>query len=243
MKRLSSWALPVVLAVAGIALIILGLNGGIPGTGPSLSPIARPSAAATAVASVDGAASADPSGSPSASAAASADPTDAPTPTPPPNAATAAQLEIPSVGINVVVRQSVSAETDGFPPTDAAYILRSSSQPGRNTNSYVFAHALGTLFKPLWNVQVGAEVLVRMSDNSVLRYVVTEVRPNVPCPDPNADPALNPPDPPLALQIHDDCTAGGFWTLPTDHERLTLQTSQGYNRNWGELVVVAEPAG
>ena len=27
------------------------------------------------------------------------------------------------------------------------------------------------------------------------------------------------------------------------HERLTLQTSQGYNRNWGELVVVARPAG
>jgi hypothetical protein len=31
------------------------------------------------------------------------------------------------------------------------------------------------------------------------------------------------------------------WTQPTDHERLTLQTSQGYNRNWGELIVVAEP--
>ena len=28
---------------------------------------------------------------------------------------------------------------------------------------------------------------------------------------------------------------------PTDYERLTLQTSQGYNRNWGELVIVARP--
>ena len=37
-----------------------------------------------------------------------------------------------AVGINIVVRQSTSAETDSFPPTDAAYILRSSSQPGRN---------------------------------------------------------------------------------------------------------------
>ena len=80
-----------------------------------------------------------------------------------------------------------------------------------------------------------------MSDDSILRYVVTEVRPNVACPDANADPALNPPDPPLALQIHDDCEQGGFWTIPTDYERLTLQTSQGYNRNWGELVIVAEP--
>jgi hypothetical protein len=241
--------------VAGIALIIFALNGGIPGTGPSLSPIARPSTTGTPAASATGDASAIPSGSASAgapasvepsaaaSAAASAAPTDEPTPSPLPDAVTAAQLEIPAVGINVIVRQSVSGGTDSFPPTDAAYILRSSSQPGRNTNSYIFAHALGTLFKPLWNVQVGAEVLVRMSDDSVLRYVVTEVRPNVPCPDPNADPALNPPNPPLALQFDEDCTEGGFWTLPTDHERLTLQTSQGYNRNWGELVVVAEPGG
>ena len=80
---------------------------------------------------------------------------------------------------------------------------------------------MNTLFKPLWNVQVGAEVLVRMSDDSVLRYVVTEVRPNVACPDPDADPALNPLNPPLALQIHDDCTEGAFWTAGTDHERLT----------------------
>ena len=77
----------------------------------------------------------------------------------------------------------------------------------------------------------------------MLRYVVTEVRPNVPCPDPDADPGANPPNPPLALQIHDDCSEGAFWTAPTDYERLTLQTSQGFNRNWGELVVVAEPAG
>ena len=46
---------------------------------------------------------------------------------------------------------------------------------------------------------------------------------------------------PLVLQQADDCSAGVAWTQPTDHERLTLQTSQGYNRNWGELVVVADP--
>ena len=46
---------------------------------------------------------------------------------------------------------------------------------------------------------------------------------------------------PLALQFADDCSAGVAWTQLTDHERLTLQTSQGYNRNWGELVVVADP--
>jgi hypothetical protein len=30
--------------------------------------------------------------------------------------------------------------------------------------------------------------------------------------------------------------------MPTPSERLTLQTSQGFNRNYGELVIVAEPA-
>ena len=238
MKRLSSWALPIILGVAGVALIIASSIGFGDEPAASLPPIARPSATPEPTDT--------PLPSPSATDAPSPslDPTDTPAPTrtPLPDSVTAVQMEIPSVGINVVVRHSQSAETDSFPPTDAAYILRSSNQPGRNANSYVFAHALNTLFKPLWNIQIGADVLVRMSDDSVLRYVVTEVRPNVPCPDPNADPALNPPNPPLALQIHDNCDEGGFWTAPTDHERLTLQTSQGYNRNWGELVVVADPA-
>jgi len=238
-KRLSSWALPIILGVAGVALIIVGSVALGEDPAASLPPIAQPTA------TPEPTMTAQPSASDTDAPSPSADSTDpaSPTPSPLPDDVTAVQMEIPSVAINVVVRQSTSAETDSFPPTDAAYILRSSSQPGRNTNSYVFAHALNTLFKPLWNLQIGAEVLVRMSDDSVLRYVVTEVRPNVPCPDPDADPALNPPNPPLALQIHDNCDEGGFWTAPTDHERLTLQTSQGYNRNWGELVVVAEPAG
>lgn len=183
-----------------------------------------------------------PSGSPDASA--TPGPTEQPTPTPLPDSVTAVQMEIPSVGINVLVKQSTSDQTDSFPPQDAAYILRSGTQPGRNTNSYIFAHALNSLFKPLWNVQIGAEVLVRMSDDSVRHYVVTEVRPNVACPDPDAT-TNNPEDfgvtPPLALQIHDDCSQGARWTAPTEYERITLQTSQGYNRNWGELVVIADP--
>jgi hypothetical protein len=238
-KRLSSWALPIILGVAGVAFIIAGsLDLEPQEPTPSLPPIAT--ASPVALASPTAEPTQAPSDAPSASA--SARPTALPTPTPLPDSVTAAQLEVPSVGINVIVRQSTSAETDSFPPADGAYILRAGNQPGRNTNSYIFAHALNTLFKPLWNVQIGAEVLVRMSDDSVLRYVVTEVRPNVACPDPAAT-TNNPPNPPLALQIHDDCEEGAFWTLPTQYERLTLQTSQGYNRNWGELVIIAEPVG
>ncbi len=216
-----------------MVLIIVGtLDLERPST-PSLPPITT--ATPTPVAETT------PTPSPSTSASAP-EQTPSPTPEPLPADVTATQLEVPGVGINVLVRQSSSAETDGFPPIDSAYILSAGNQPGRNTNSYVFAHALNSLFKPLWNVQVGAVVLVRMSDGSVLRYAVTEVRPNVACPDPNAT-QNNPPNPPLALQIHDNCDEGASWTVPTDYERLTLQTSQGYNRNWGELVVIAEPAG
>lgn len=233
MTRLSSWALPILLAAAGVALIIIGSLGAGTEPGPSLAPIAT----ATPVAVASPTASAPSTAAPSAPA--STAPT--PTPSPLPDDVVAEQLEIPDVGINVLVRQSTDGTTDSFPPHDAAYILRSGHQPGRNNNSYIFAHAELSLFKPLWNVQIGAEVLVRMSDDTVLRYVVTEVRPNVPCPDPNADPAANPQNPPLALQIHDDCEEGAMWTWDTPYERLTLQTSQGFNRNWGELVVIARP--
>jgi hypothetical protein len=231
-KRLSSWALPVLLGAVGLVLILIGSFD--LGTQPSASlpPIATPSPVAQATATP-----ADASTAPSVEQSA----TPVPTATPLPADVTAAQLEIRSVGINVLVKQSTSPETDSFPPRDAAYILRTGHQPGHNQNSYIFAHAENTLFKPLWNVQVGAEVLVRMSNETVLHYVVTEVRPNVPCPDPNADPASDPPNPPLALQIHDDCEEGASWTWDTPYERLTLQTSQGYNRNWGELVVIARP--
>jgi hypothetical protein len=234
-QRLSSWALPIILGVAGVALIIIGTLDLDSEPTASIPPF--PSTTPTPVAE------ATPTPEPSVSTAPSpsVEPTVQPTPSPLPSDVTAVQLGVPSVGINVAVKHSTSSETDGFPPDDAAYILQAGHEPGRNSNSYIFAHALNSLFKPLWNVQLGAEVLIRMSDDSILRYIVTEVRPNVACPDPNADPALNPPDPPLALQIHDDCSQGAFWTVQTDYERLTLQTSQGYNRNWGELVIIAEP--
>jgi sortase (surface protein transpeptidase) len=238
-KRLSSWALPIILGVTGVALIIIGSldlgdepTSSLPAIATS-TPVAQASPTTT------------PSGSPSQPASPTAEPTVTPTPTPLPGDVVAAQLQIESVGINVLVRQSTNAETDSFPPDDAAFILSNGVQPGRNTNSYIFAHAVNHLFKPLWNVQIGAQVLIRMSDDSVRHYVVTEVRPNVACPDPDAT-TNNPEDfgvtPPLALQIHENCSEGAFWTAPTDYERITLQTSQGYNRNWGELVVIADPA-
>jgi hypothetical protein len=232
--------LPLLLAVAGVALIIVGqLDLDSPPVS-SLPPIPDPTATPVAVATPT------PSPGPSGSGRPTASAKPTPEPTPIPRDWLAVQLQIESVGINVPVEQSTSLATDSFPPDHAAFILRRGSQPGRGTNSYMFGHALLDLFKPLWNVQLGARVKILMSDGAVLRYVVTEVHPNVACPDDNPpNPNLNPDalgvELPLALQEADDCAEGVAWTLPTDHERLTLQTSQGYNRNWGELVVVADP--
>jgi len=229
MRHRSGLLLPLILALAGVALIVAGSLDLDPPSS-SLPPIPDPSSQ-VAVAS--------PSREPTASADATATAEPTPTPTPIPADWVAVQMQIESVGVNVLVKQSTSGGVDDFPPDDAAYILRNSSQPGRGTNSYVFAHALVSLFKPLWNVQLGDEVRVLMSDGVVLRYVITEVRPNVSCPDDREAPH---PNPPLALKYAGPgCEEGAAWTQPTDHERLTLQTSQGFNRNYGELILIAEP--
>ena len=227
---------PLLLAVAGVALIIAGqldLDGPV---ASSLPPIPDPTRSPVATASP----------TPDRSASASASATVPATPTPVPSfgsTADAVQLQIESVGINVQVFKSGTAGNDDFPGLDGAYIIRNSEHPGRGTNSYIIAHARQEppLFKSLWNVQLGAEVKVRMSDGAVLRYRVTEVHPNIPCPD-DREPPMPADQQPLALRYAPaDCAFGASWSQPTDHERLTLQTSQGFNRNWGEFIVVADP--
>ena len=228
MKRLSApgIVLPLLLAVVGVTLIVVGQlqldaspSGSLPGIPEPSSPVAV--------------ASLSPSVAPSVSV--SVAPT--PSPTPIPDTWVAVQIQVASVDLNVAVKHATAAQS-GFPPDDGAYVLYESSEPGRGTNSYIIGHALQHLFKRLWNVQLGAEVRVLMSDGAVLRYVVTEIHPNISCPDSRAPKA---PKPPLALIYATPGCAGAAWTQPTDHERLTLQTSQGYNRNWGELIVVAKP--
>ena len=100
----------------------------------------------------------------------------------------------------------------------------------------MFAHAMPALFKPLWVADIGQQVIVTMSDGQQLGYRVSAVVRNIPCPDPSAPkPAGLPP----VLATATECDLS--WTLPTASERLTLQTSQGFNRNYGEMVVVAVP--
>jgi hypothetical protein len=217
-------AIPLILAVAGGTLIVASQLDLDPAANASLPAI--PDATPTPLAVVT------PTPSPGLT------PVPTASPTPIPDSWVAVQIQIASVGINVRVRKSTSASTDYFPTEDAAYILRRSSEPGRGTNTYVVAHAELHLFKPLWNVRLGDEVKILMSDGRVLRYVVTEIHPNQSCPDTRAP--LDPSPPPALRYAEPGCPAA-YWTRATDHERLTLQTSQGFNRNYGELVVIAEP--
>jgi hypothetical protein len=148
----------------------------------------------------------------------------------------ARRLEIPALGIDVRVAMAASAAEESFPPHAGAYILRSSSQPGRGTNSYLFAHAMPDLFKPLWWARPGQQVIVTMSDGQQLGYRVTAIVRDIPCPDPTKPkPAGLPP----VLANATECDLQ--WTRPTPTERLTMQTSQGFNRNYGAMVVIAEP--
>jgi Sortase domain len=224
---------PLLLAIAGVALIIAGqLNLDQSGVaGPSLPNIPEPTATPI------------PTPSPTVTVAGTPTASASPTPSPTPNPSwVAVQLQIPSVGINVRVKKATGSQCD-FPPLDGAYILCGGNEPGRGTNSYIFAHARTGLFLALWNVMIGAEIRVRMSDGQVLVYRVTEIHPNVSCPDTREPPmtywGVTPP--PALRYAAPGCPDGAFWQAATDYERLTLQTSQGYNRNWGEFIVVALP--
>jgi hypothetical protein len=213
--------LPLLLVVIGASLIVAGRL-----------PVDKPGASLPGIPESSDVAVATPTPGPSGFT-----PVPTPSATPIPDDWVAVQLEVPSVELNVAVKHAVAGQCD-FPPDDGAYVLCQSSEPGRGANSYIVGHALQHLFKRLWNVVLGAEVKVLMSDGVVLPYVVTEIHPNVSCPDDRVAPM---PNPPLALQYAKEGCPGAEWSQPTDHERLTLQTSQGFDRNWGELIIVAEP--
>lgn len=226
------FAVPLLLAVAGAVLIIAGqLNLDQGPAGSSLPPIGEstrtPSPQPTVVPSV---VSVEPT------------PSVSPTPTPTPDPGwVATQLQITSIGLNIKVHKATTAAQCGFPPEYDAWVLCEGQEPGRGGNAYIFAHARRGMFLPLWNVQLGADVKILMSDGQVLLYQVTEIHPNVSCPDTEA-PKMPANLEPLALKYAEPgCGQGVFWTGPADHERLTLQTSQGFNRNWGEFIVVADP--
>ncbi len=99
-------------------------------------------------------------------------------------------------------------------PSGAAFLLPSSAPPGSGGNSYVYAHARPGMFLALWDVRLGDLVETSAPSGDVWRYVVTEIHPRV-------------------------APTDVRYTLPTEDERITLQTSTGPNDADPRFVVVA----
>ena len=117
--------------------------------------------------------------------------------------------------INIPLHKSDSRATDSSHPRMPPSSCSGSSEPGRGTNTYIFAHAAGRALPP---------PLERAAGRIGQDHDVGRRRPGLPRHrDPSqrrlpgrssAEPQLNPGpgDLPLALQIAKDCAEGGLWT-------------------------------
>lgn len=103
-------------------------------------------------------------------------------------------------------------------PEGYAFHLPGTSVPGEPGNTYVYSHARAGMFLSLWEAKVGDEVVITTPDGRTLRYVVTEVLPQVA---------------PNDISV----------AQPTADERLTLQTSTGPVPEDPRFVVIAHPRG
>jgi LPXTG-site transpeptidase (sortase) family protein len=140
----------------------------------------------------------------------------APTPLPP--IPPGYRIQIPRLEIDLpilegdVERDTVQLQT----PENFAFHLPGTAIPGKGLNSYLYAHARRGMFLALWNARVGDEVWISTPDGRAMRYLVTEVHP----------------------QVRPDDVQ---WATPTPPDRLTLQTSTGPNPGDPRFVVIAQP--
>ena len=103
-------------------------------------------------------------------------------------------------------------------PTGAAFLLPGSALPGTTGNSYVYAHARPGMFLSLWNVGLGDQIEIVAPSGAILSYTVSEIDPRV-------------------------AVSDLMYLLPTDDDRLTLQTSTGPRVSDPRFVVVARRSG
>ena len=177
---------------------------------------ASPSPGGTPAASV---ASRPPAGSPSPSVgvAGSASPPRTASPSPSAGAAgtggiPAVRIQIERLGIDLPV-----VEGDGVtaPDREAAH-FPGSAWPDAGSNTYIYGHAREGVFLRLWDAKLGDIVVLTLADGSSRCFAIDELRPRTPWND---------------LSV----------LLPTDEERLTLQTSTSYTPTAPRFVVIARP--
>jgi len=201
--------------IVGAALAMAALYALQPSSGepPTASPI--PSALAMGAAS--------PTATPGRPTAAPTSPTAAPVrPAPSPSAAAGAgtriagtvavRIEVPRLGIDLPI-----VEGDGVSaPEAAAAHYPGTAWPGAGSNTYLYAHAREGLFLSLWEAVEGDRILLTLADGGTACFEVDRIDPALPWND---------------LSV----------LLPTDHERLTLQTSTSYTPTAPRFLVVALP--
>jgi LPXTG-site transpeptidase (sortase) family protein len=147
----------------------------------------------------------------------------APSPTPAPTAVPtepgaepgirANRIQVPSVSIDLPVVQGDGVDA----PLGKATHYPGTGWPGGGTNVYLYGHARQGMFIGLWDVKVGAQVVVHLVDGTQRLYEVTSVLPRVPW---------------NALQ----------YVNPTPTEQLTLQTCTSYQNTAPRFIVIAEPS-
>jgi len=149
-----------------------------------------------------------------------------PSATPPPTSAAAPspvalgdgwRIRIARIGIDLPLRDGDPARDIALQhtPEDAAYRLAGTAIPGNGGNTYVYGHARWAQFIGLWYAHLDDLVLLT-GPRGTLRYRVTEIHPRV---------------------GSDDLE----YLLPSESERLTLQTSTGPNATDPRFIVIAVP--
>jgi len=124
----------------------------------------------------------------------------------------AVRIEVPRLGIDLPI-----VEGDGVSaPEAAAAHYPGSAWPGAGSNTYLYAHAREGLFLSLWEAVEGDRILLTLAGGGTACFEVDRIDPALPWND---------------LSV----------LLPTDQERLTLQTSTSYTPTAPRFLVVALP--
>lgn len=124
----------------------------------------------------------------------------------------AVRIAMPRLGIDLPI-----VEGDGMvAPMGKAAHFPGSAWPDAGSNTYLYGHAQERMFVRLWDAKVGDEIRLTLANSQKRCFAVSEV---------------------IASVAWNDIN----YLLPTDGERLTLQTSTSYLPTAPRFVVIALP--
>jgi len=133
---------------------------------------------------------------------------------PRPTGVVAVRIEIPRLGINLPIIEGDGAEA----PIGLAAHFPGTAWPDAGSNTYLYGHAQEGMFLALWEVRTADEILLTLANRQQRCFTVAEIIPEAPWD---------------AVSL----------LMPTDHERLTLQTSTSYTPTAPRFIVIALPCG